>query len=234
MVIYLEDQEEFDGLVRTVKQHARVNFGIWSFLNGSKTPNFTNHLEVVEHNGQTYLVKTSKFLSGLLYNSKSTINSIKGKKAEFLWDGQRQQHESEVLDQLLGEGVKVPERVFTQESRVLVLKYYEGEETKLVLRDRLRYPHVLADLSLELDKIHQIGLHGEPSTNNTFVFGEDSYWADFERFSRKGSTVDRARELVEFINSVVRHSYRSLEEVTSVVFENYSCSQVVDLARKVI
>lgn len=234
MVVHLENQGRFDSSVRTVKQHARDDFSIYSFLNGHKTPNFTNHLEVIEYNGQKYLVKASKIFSDLFYNAKSVTDFIKEKEVGFLWNGQRQQHESEALDELLGNDVNVPERVFTEEKGVVVLKYYNAEETKLVLRDELRYPHTLANLSSELGKIHRIGLHGEPSTNNTFVSDEDSYWADFERFSRKVTDAGRTRELVEFIKSAARHSYRSLENVASIVYESYPHSQVIDLARKAI
>lgn len=234
MVVYLENQGEFDALVRTVKQNAGMDFSFYSFINGRKTPNFTNRLEVIEYRGQKYLVKTSKFLSDLLYNAKSVTDFLKGKESGFSWNGRRQQREAEVIDELFDKGVNVPERAFTKEPGVLVLRYYYGEETKLVLRDERRYPAILEKLSIGLGKIHQIGLHGEPSTNNTFVSNGDSYWADFERFSRNINDVRKAREIIEFIKSASRHSYRSLESVANIVFESYPSSRVVDLARKAI
>jgi len=234
MVVHLKNQEEFDQLIKAVKQHARDNFSIYSFLDGRKTPNFTNHLELIDYGGHRYLVKTSKFFSDFLYNLKSVADFTRGKEAAFLWNGNRQQYEAGVIDELTANGVNVPKRVFTGETGVLVLEYHEGEETKLVLRDDARYLSTLQILSTELGKIHQIGLHGEPSTNNTFISNGHSYWIDFERFSRNVTNARKVREVVTFIRSASKHSYRSLESVAKIVLGVYPNPQVVDLTRKFI
>jgi len=40
------------------------------------------------------------------------------------------------------------------------------------------------------------------------------------------------KELIEFIKSATRHSYRPLETVVNIVFESYPNPNVVDLVRK--
>jgi len=212
---------DFDEKVREIKRKARFDFSVFSFVENS-TPNFTNHLEVIEHKGQKYLVKAKKFYSNLFFNTKSLLTHT-----GFRWKG-RQEYEAQTLERLTILGANVPTHYETDVDDVLVMRYYEGQETKKVLREE-GYEKTLSSLAQGLGIIHQVGTHGEPSTNNTFVYNE-GYWADFERFKPEASEQDKARELARFIKSVTKHSYRPLQEIMDIVYESYPRPQVKILA----
>lgn len=227
-----EQQKEFDAEVDSVKKRALLDFRPLSCIDGKKTPNFTNHMEIIPYGNSLAVVKASKPLSYPFYNVKSLAERIKGNESGFFRNRTRHEFEGEALDKLNRKNIIVPERVYTSVEGVLVLKFYQpSEETKMVLREDSRYKCVLSKLAHGLGQIHQFGLHGEPSTNNSFVFGDQVYWTDFERFSINPSDIGRSRELAELVRSASRHSYRRKDDVSRYVFEGYANSSIVDMAR---
>ncbi|MEM2021176.1 MAG: Kae1-associated kinase Bud32 [Zestosphaera sp.] len=137
----------------------------------------------------------------------------------------RSETEARILAELRLRGLNVPALYYVDVDKgLIVMEFVDGVLLRdLVLSGSSRVPKYLSDLGVMVAKIHDAGVvHGDLTTSNVVVRGDDVYLIDFglARYSRR--LEDLATDLHLFIRAVESTHFSSKEVLLRNFVKGYS------------